>query len=583
MDPEIAKALNASFVCIKVDREERPDVDQIYMTALQALGPGGWPMSMFLTPDGRPFFGGTYFPPEDRRRLAGFLDARHRSGQGLGEAAAGHRKSRRRRHRSASRPAQVGRRSAAGGFPREPLSRRAKPSSPSSSTPNMAASASTPITQATQVSRAGQPRLPARPASPRRPSRGAATRAEDGDFHARSAWLAAASATTSAAAITATPPTATGSFRISRRCSMTTPSSPRCIWRPSRSPSDPRWRREAEATFAFVEQKMTSPEGAFYSALDAETGGEEGRTTSGPETRSRPRWATAADATGLRPGLRLDRRAELRRGRYVLHETAHPRPNEPRRLRLSPERAGSAPGSPAPATAGGPREAAAAPARRQGPDRLERPDDRGLCRRLPRAQGSRGTARPPRRPPTSCSRSCEPPMAGCCGATARAGQVPAYLEDYAFLAYGLLRLHRPPATAGGWAKLNAGRSHDRRFRGPGGRRLFLHGQGPRTAPGARQRPVRQRHAQRQQRGDPRPDRALSRQRIKQRTSTTPAKPWRPSSAAIVKIPAALPLALVGLGQYLDERPARGHGESCYGIGSRRITRTGRDSNDCRQF
>ncbi len=74
-DPEIARFLNEHFVCIKVDREERPDVDQIYMTALQAIGPGGggWPMSMFLTPDGRPFFGGTYFPPRDRDGSTGFL------------------------------------------------------------------------------------------------------------------------------------------------------------------------------------------------------------------------------------------------------------------------------------------------------------------------------------------------------------------------------------------------------------------------------------------------------------------------------------------------------------------------------
>src|SRR5207248_2415335 len=72
-DAEIAKVLNAHFVCIKVDREERPDVDQVYMTALQALGPGGWPLSMFLTPDGRPFFGGTYFPPRDRQGSSGFL------------------------------------------------------------------------------------------------------------------------------------------------------------------------------------------------------------------------------------------------------------------------------------------------------------------------------------------------------------------------------------------------------------------------------------------------------------------------------------------------------------------------------
>ena len=72
-DPEIARILNANFVCIKVDREERPDVDQVYMAALQALGPGGWPMSLFLTPDGRPFFGGTYSPPRDRQGTSGFL------------------------------------------------------------------------------------------------------------------------------------------------------------------------------------------------------------------------------------------------------------------------------------------------------------------------------------------------------------------------------------------------------------------------------------------------------------------------------------------------------------------------------
>ncbi len=63
-DPEVGKLLNDSFVSIKVDREERPDLDQIYMTAVQLLTQhGGWPMSMFLTPDLKPFYGGTYFPP----------------------------------------------------------------------------------------------------------------------------------------------------------------------------------------------------------------------------------------------------------------------------------------------------------------------------------------------------------------------------------------------------------------------------------------------------------------------------------------------------------------------------------------
>ncbi|MFM8273973.1 MAG: DUF255 domain-containing protein [Gemmata sp.] len=65
---EIAKLMNKNFVCIKVDREERPDVDDIYMTALQTTGEqGGWPLNMFLTSGGKPIFGATYFPPEDRK------------------------------------------------------------------------------------------------------------------------------------------------------------------------------------------------------------------------------------------------------------------------------------------------------------------------------------------------------------------------------------------------------------------------------------------------------------------------------------------------------------------------------------
>ncbi|HVY13180.1 MAG TPA: thioredoxin domain-containing protein, partial [Alphaproteobacteria bacterium] len=63
-DEKVAKYMNDNFVCIKVDREERPDVDQIYMTAVQAMtGQGGWPLNVFITPDLKPFYGGTYFPP----------------------------------------------------------------------------------------------------------------------------------------------------------------------------------------------------------------------------------------------------------------------------------------------------------------------------------------------------------------------------------------------------------------------------------------------------------------------------------------------------------------------------------------
>ncbi len=74
----VAAFLNAHFISIKVDREERPDVDKIYMTAVQALsGQGGWPLSAFLTGDLKPFYGGTYFPPEDIRGRPGFLNLLH--------------------------------------------------------------------------------------------------------------------------------------------------------------------------------------------------------------------------------------------------------------------------------------------------------------------------------------------------------------------------------------------------------------------------------------------------------------------------------------------------------------------------
>lgn len=74
-DPKVAAFLNEHFVAIKLDREERPDLDRIYMRAMQGLGMGGgWPLNVFLTPDRQPFIGGTYFPPEPKMGLPSFLD-----------------------------------------------------------------------------------------------------------------------------------------------------------------------------------------------------------------------------------------------------------------------------------------------------------------------------------------------------------------------------------------------------------------------------------------------------------------------------------------------------------------------------
>jgi uncharacterized protein len=73
-DPAVADVMNRLFVNVKVDREERPDVDGIYMQSVQAMtGRGGWPMTVFLTPGGQPFFGGTYFPKEERQGMPGFV------------------------------------------------------------------------------------------------------------------------------------------------------------------------------------------------------------------------------------------------------------------------------------------------------------------------------------------------------------------------------------------------------------------------------------------------------------------------------------------------------------------------------
>src|SRR5688572_16144040 len=77
-DEATARVMNEHFVNIKVDREERPDLDSIYMQAVQSMtGHGGWPMTVFLTPDGAPFYGGTYFPPEDRHGMLAFTRVLH--------------------------------------------------------------------------------------------------------------------------------------------------------------------------------------------------------------------------------------------------------------------------------------------------------------------------------------------------------------------------------------------------------------------------------------------------------------------------------------------------------------------------
>ncbi len=95
-NPAIAAIMNEHFISIKVDREERPDLDETYMNAVYALtGSGGWPLSVFLTPDLKPFYGGTYFPPDDRGGRPGFTrlllalsQAYHQNREQIGELSA---------------------------------------------------------------------------------------------------------------------------------------------------------------------------------------------------------------------------------------------------------------------------------------------------------------------------------------------------------------------------------------------------------------------------------------------------------------------------------------------------------------
>ena len=88
-NPDIAEYLNKNYVSVKVDREERPDIDQVYMRACQAVtGSGGWPMSIFMLPDKRPFFAGTYFPPQQFLQILRALHSSWQSDSGLIEESA---------------------------------------------------------------------------------------------------------------------------------------------------------------------------------------------------------------------------------------------------------------------------------------------------------------------------------------------------------------------------------------------------------------------------------------------------------------------------------------------------------------
>ncbi len=213
-DAATAAVMNEHFVNVKVDREERPDLDAVYMEAVVAMtGQGGWPMTVFLTPDGEPFYGGTYFPPEPRHGLPSFRQVLEALADAWRERRAG--------------PHAVGGAARRGGAALEHAPALDRPAD---GEPARSGGAGAPARLRRGVGRLGpRAEVPARaddrvPPAPLPPH---GRRASSCRWRRRpsTAWPSAACTTWSAAASTATPSTSAGSCRTSRRCSTTTPCS----------------------------------------------------------------------------------------------------------------------------------------------------------------------------------------------------------------------------------------------------------------------------------------------------------------------------------------------------------------------
>ena len=277
-DAAIAKALNAGFVCIKVDREERPDVDALYMTALQAVsGSGGWPMSMFLLPDGRPFFGGTYFPPRERDGNTGFDTL-------LAAVSDAWRDKRPRIETDAARLTEAVKRSVdrSSTLGRIPLTRE------------LSANGVRDLAEQYDPEFGGFGFSPARPNRPKFPEPANLVFLLDqdrriGPSKGPSEPMAEVVKTLDRMARGGIRDHLAGGYhRYSTRRDWSIPHFEKMLYDNAQlaevhllafeRTGDPRWRAEAEATFAFVARSLTGPEGGFYSSLDAESEGEEGRS-----------------------------------------------------------------------------------------------------------------------------------------------------------------------------------------------------------------------------------------------------------------------------------------------------------------
>ncbi|MDB5350795.1 MAG: hypothetical protein JWN86_2042 [Planctomycetota bacterium] len=336
-DAAIAKALNEKFVCIKVDREERPDVDGVYMAALQTFsGSGGWPMSLFLFPDGRPFFAATYLPPRDIDEREGFATILAR----VSEAWRDHRADLSKDADSLTEAVRTSARAVAAKA-RVPLKRSMlvdgqaalaeqfdpdfggfgydvkKPRKPKFPEPSNLVfllhrdrKPGTEPKRFTLVDREGKLKGP----DPKTMALVTLDRMARGGIRDHLAG---------------------GYHRYSTNRSWTIPHFEKMLYDNAQLASvhltayeatkDERWKREAEATFAFLKRTMTSPQGAFYSALDAETDGNEGAYYVWTEAEVEKVLGKGEDFDLFYKTYGLDRGPNFEDDRFVLRET---RPRE---------------------------------------------------------------------------------------------------------------------------------------------------------------------------------------------------------------------------------------------------------------
>lgn len=562
-NPAIAKVLNEKFVCVKVDREERPDVDQVYMAALQVFGRGGWPMSMFLTPDGRPFFGGTYFPPEDRDGMEGFPSL-------LNRVAEAWRDQHEALGRDADRLSTLVRRTLDGAAGRRsPLSRAL-------ATEGLAGLAAQFDPEyggfGYNPENARRPKFP-EPVNlvflmdrHRREAEATGVAKKDAGPKGKTAPgpLDMVVATMDQMARGGIRDQLAGGYhRYATSRYWIVPHFEKMLYDNAQLASahlaafeltgDPRWRDEAVATFAFVARTMTAPEGGFYSALDAETEGEEGRSY--VWTRDEVKTALGDDpaANAFLQVYGLKRDPNFEKDRYVLLEP-RPRAEQAKSLGLTPEAL----------------EAKLAPLRAKllaVRDRRPAPlrDDKVLTSWnglmiAAYADGFRVLKDPRYR--AAAEKAADFLLTtlrtpdGRLLRTYRAGQakLPAYLEDYAYLAHGLLRLH---AATGDPKRLEQARALTDRmiddfaddkaggffYTADGHESLIARPKDPADGvlPGGNSVAIRNLIALSAATKDP-------------RYLDLAGKALDAFSARLAQAPASLPFMLVGLEEYLDVRP-----------------------------